>query len=392
MLEYDPLSPGLIENPYDFYAELRETQPVFWHDRIESWVFTRYQECSRILRDTTAFASDWRRAGYDMPEMDHPSLQVLDPPEHGPVRHLFMNALHSQDLAGVEALVADESAAIFQKFNSDEPFDFVAEVARPVVLQAVCRFLGVDTPETDSFVALTDAVERGMDAGFLPEALPPAIAARREIDALVESWVLDESTPGMLGHALRERKDLGVPEGYIWSTGRVLFLAGFSTTVSAAANALLALLDQPPLFERLRRDRGLLDSCIDELIRYDSPIQGTSRACVEDLDLGGVRIARGQTVLALIGSANRDPAQFSDPDAVVPDRRPNPHLAFGRGPHACTGTLLARVVLHGLLASLLDLPGTVRQAGPAYRGARATLRYPEQLPITLNAWRDDTHE
>ncbi|MEU0003937.1 cytochrome P450 [Streptomyces sp. NPDC006314] len=392
MLEYDPLSPELIEDPYAFYTELRETQPVFWHDRIESWVFTRYRECSRILRDSAAFASDWRRAGYDMPEMDHPSLQVLDPPEHGPVRHLFMNALHHQDLDGVEAMVADESAAILRKFSPDVPFDFVGEVARPVVLLAIGRFLGVDTPDTDSFVALTDAVERGMDAGFVPEALPPAIAARREIDALVESWVVDESTPGMLGHALRERKNLGVPEGVVWSTGRVLFLAGFSTTVSAAANALLALLDQPQLIERLRRDRGLLDSCIDELIRYDSPIQGTSRACVEDLDLGGVRIARGQAVLALIGSANRDPAQFATPDALVPDRRPNQHLAFGRGPHACTGTLLAKVVLRGLLTSLLDLPGTVRRAGTVCREARATLRYPERFPITLTAWRNDTHE
>ncbi|WP_274561300.1 cytochrome P450 [Streptomyces spiramyceticus] len=390
MLEYDPLSPALIENPYPFYARLRERQPVFWHEKLESWVFTRYKECAEILRDSETFASDWRRAGYEMPEMDHPSLQVLDPPDHAPVRHLFMSALHHQDLDGIGALVAAESAALFEKLASAASFDFVEEVARPVTLHAVCRVLGVNAPETDSFVKLADAVERGMDAGLVPEALQPAIAARREIDNLMESWLVDSSGSGVLGHALRERKGLDVPEGVVWSTARVLFLAGFSTTVSASVNAVLALLGQPELFERIRSDRRLLDTCIDELIRYDSPIQGTSRACVEDVTLAGERITRGQSVMVLIGSANRDPDQFAAPDELVPDRRPNQHLAFGRGPHACTGSMLAKVVLRALLTSLLELPGTPRPAGPVHRRPRATLRYPERLPLTFHSPRTET--
>ncbi|MFE7776533.1 cytochrome P450 [Streptomyces sp. NPDC057445] len=385
MLEYDPLSPELIEDPYPFYAKLRDEQSVFWHEKLDSWVFTRYKECSEILRDSERFASDWRRAGYEMPEMDHPSLQVLDPPDHAPVRHLFMNSLHHQDLDRIGELVASESADLFRQRAEAPSFDLVADVARPVTLRAVTRVLGVDTPETDSFVKLADAVERGMDAGLVPEARQPAIEARRAIDNLMESWVVDASGPGMLGHALRGRKELDIPEGTIWSTARVLFLAGFSTTVSAAANAVLALLRQPELFARLRADRLLLDTAVDELIRYDSPIQGTSRACVEDITFGGVRIARGQSVMVLIGSANRDPERFSTPDALVLDRKPNQHLAFGRGPHACTGTLLAKVVLRGLLSSLLDLSAAPRAAGPAHRELRATLRYPERLPITLRA-------
>jgi cytochrome P450 len=383
MLEYDPLSPEAIADPYPIYARLRSWSPVLWHPRLESWVLTRFADCSAVLRDPERFASDWRRAGHAAaPGAVHPSLQGLDPPEHTPVRDLFAGALRQQDLAGLGELVGALSSAIFARLATAPSFDFLAEVARPVALLVVSRLLGVAPPDLDAFVALSDAVERGMDAALDPAALAPAMAARRQLDALMRTWSMDEARPGLLARVLRDRDAAGVAEDAVWSSARVMFLAGFSTTVSAAANLVLALLEHPDALERLR-DPGVREPGIDELMRYDGPIQGTSRVCVEAATIDGVRLERGQAVLLLFGAANRDPAQFADPDQLVLDRQPNRHLAFGRGPHACTGTQLAKITLRALLGSLLELPVRPRLAGPVERQRRATVRYPSRMPMTF---------
>lgn len=383
-MHYDPLSSDVIANPYPTYAALRQTSPIFWHGPLESWVLTRYRDCAAVLRDSALFASDWRRAGFDATETANPSLQGLDPPEHNPVRRLFINAVHAQGLSDFGVRATDELGATFARLADAPSFDFNEEVARPITLRAVSRMLGVDPPDLASFSTLVDTVERGMDATLVPEALAPAQAARKELNALLETLFADVSRPGLLGQVVREGKALGLQEETVWSSARVLFLAGFSTTVSAAGNALLALLDRPETLARLRNEPSIRETAVDELLRFDSPIQGTSRACVQPVVIDGVEIARGQTVLLLFGAANRDPEQFADPDALILDRKPNRHLAFGAGPHACTGALLAKIILRALLDSLLELPNTPRLAGPVTRKVRATVRYPDCLPLTLH--------
>ncbi|XYH94883.1 cytochrome P450 [Sorangium sp. So ce1128] len=384
-IDYDPLSPEAIADPYPIYARLREACPVLWHERLDSWVLTRYKDCIDVLRDPARFASDARRAGQEMPPgAEHPSLQGLDPPEHTPIRDLFAGALREQAISGLGELVAAEATAAFARLADAPSFDFTADVARPIALTAMSRLLGVKPPAIGSVVALSDAVERAMDAALVPEAIGPALAARGQMNDLMRSWVGDGLRPGLLAQVLDERHNAGVPEGAVWSTARVMFLAGFSTTVSAAANMVVAMFQHPDALERLR-DLRLIETGVDELMRYDGPIQGTSRVCVETTTIHETRIERGQVVLLLFGAANRDPEQFATPDHLVLDRWPNRHLAFGRGPHACTGTQLARIVLQALLGCILRLPAPPRLAGPVHRQTRATVRYPERLPLTLQA-------
>jgi cytochrome P450 len=384
MMEYDPLSAESLTDPYPIYAELRNSAPVFWHDRLESWVLTTYADCWSVLRDTKRFANDWRRAGFEIAGMENASLQALDPPEHTPIRHLFINALREQDLAGIGAMAAAEAREAFKLLSDRSHVDYTADVARPVALRAMSRMLGVETPVLDSFVSLADAIERGMDAGLVPEAAEPAAIARREFDKLVETWASHNGQAGLLRSVLRDRANVGVPVGMVWSTARVMFLAGFSTTVSAASSMVLALLSHPSALTQLREGAFSLDHAVEELLRYDSPIQGTSRVAVETVEIGGRTIERGHCVLPLIGAANRDPGQFADPDELRLGRTPNRHLSFGWGPHACTGALLARVLLRALLESLLELRNPAI-AGEVGRAARATVRYPDRLPIAFEA-------
>jgi cytochrome P450 len=383
MPQYDPLSPETLSDPYPVYAALRSRHPVFWHEQLESWVLTRYDDCWAVLRDPVVFASDWRRAGYEAPPDVNPSLQGLDPPEHTPIRQLFMNALRAQDLDGIAALAGAEATAAVKLLSGTGAFDYTAEVARPVALRAMSRMLGVVEPEIASFVALADAIERGMDAGLVPEAAAPAAAARRAFDELMATWIPDRERPGLLRAVRQRREAAGVSEAAVWSTSRVLFLAGFSTTVSAAATMVLTLLRQPTALERLRADPRLVDSAVEELMRYDGPIQGTSRVATQDVRIGGVLVNRGQCVLALIGAANHDPAHFAEPGELLLDRRPNRHLSFGWGPHACTGSLMARSVLRAMISSFVELPRPVL-AGEVHRQPRATVRYPDSLPIAVD--------
>lgn len=383
MRDFDPLAPSMIADPYPVYARLRRESPIFWSERLQSWVLTRYADCNTVLTDTGRFASDWRRAGYDD---DIPasaiSMQELDPPEHTPLRRLFTVALRDQDLPAIEAMAVEDTERVFAKMADHEVFDFTAEIARPVALNAVCRLLGVAPPPVETFAAQSDALVRGMDAGLLPEVREPAMAARGEVNALIASWHTASRLPGLLDTVIEEGARAGIPPEAIWSSARVLFLAAFSTTVGAAANAALALLRHPEALEALG-DAALVESGVDELMRFDGPVQGTSRAVVEDTELGGRLIERGQVVLTLFAAANRDPEQFERPDDLVLDRSPNRHLALGWGPHACSGAILARSIIKALVLGLTRAPRRPLPAGEPLRVPRATLRYPDRLPMTF---------
>ncbi|MEH0821785.1 MULTISPECIES: cytochrome P450 [unclassified Micromonospora] len=381
MLDYDPLSPAMVADPYPWYAELRQGGRVQYSERLRSWLIPGYDDCRTVLSDTARFASDWRRVGEEAPDAVL-SMQELDPPEHGPLRRLFTTVFRRQDLSGIGEATYEVSRDIMRTVREWPRFDFTAEVARPVGLFAVCRLLGVPEPKVETFAAQVDALNRGMDAGLLPELREPAVAARAEINELLASWHREAGGEGLLADVLTGARETGVSEQAVWNTVRVMFLAGFSTTVGAVANAVLALVERPELVTRLRQPSAL-DTAVDEFMRFDGPVQGTSRAVVVNSELAGVRLSRGDTVLMLFAAANRDPAQFDRPDELVLARSPNRHLGMGWGAHACTGAILARLVMKAVLRSLIELPAVPMPAGAVVRTPRATLRYPDHLPLAV---------
>lgn len=383
MLTYDPLDPATLADPYPQLAELRETTPVFWHEGMRSWALARYADCVAVLRDHARFARDRRRTGAEVPE---PSLSVqsLDPPQQAPVRSLFMNALRAQDLDAIEGRARTLLAARFDQLSGRAEFDVMAEVAAPLSVAVISDLLGVDEPDHGSFAQVSDAIMRSMDGGLDPSVVEPGRIARQELSTLVESWFLTSGRPGLLSHVrehARHATDAGL-DRFIRNTARVMFQGGYSTMVAAIGNAVHSLLQHPHALQRMR-DQDLLRSGVDELIRYDGPVQGTSRIATETCQIGGVTVTAGETVTVLFAAANHDPAQFPDPGRLLLDRSPNRHLGYGWGTHACIGTVPAQMALRALVSSLLEHPAPLNAAAEPQRRRTATMRAFDVLPAAF---------
>jgi cytochrome P450 len=382
-LAYEPLGDATLENPYPIFAALRETTPVFWHDGMRSWCLTRYADCVAVLRDHERFARDRRRMGAAVPE---PSLSVqsLDPPEQATVRSLFMNALHAQDLGAIEDLARRRLASVFDKLADRAEFDVMMDVAAPLSVAVVSDLLGVAEPDIDSFAAVSDAIMRSMDAGLDPTTAEPGRIARQELSALVESWFRHSERPGVLAHVRRYAgmtSDSGL-ELYVRNTARVMFQGGYSTMTAAVGNVVHTLLRHPDVWERMR-DPMMLHTGVDELVRFDGPVQGTSRIAIAPATIGDVTVQAGETVVTLFAAANHDPAEFPSPDRLSLGRSPNRHLGFGWGTHSCIGTVPAQIALRALVSSLLEHPTPLRAAGPPRRRRTATMRVFDALPATF---------
>jgi cytochrome P450 len=381
---YDPLDPVTLEDPYPALACLRDTTPVFWHEGLQSWCLTRYADCVAVLRDHERFARDRRRMGTAVPEQGL-SVQSLDPPAQAGVRSLFMNGLRAQDLVAIEGRAQRRLTKVFGRLADQAEFDVMADIAAPLSVAVVSDLLGVDEPAIDSFASVSDAIMRSMDAGLDPATAEPGRKARQELNALVESWFRDSGRPGLLSH-VRQHSDSAsdTADLYVRNTARVMFQGGYSTMTAAIGNAVHTLFRQPDVLERMRDD-AVLRSGVDELVRYDGPVQGTSRVATAPAKIGEVMVRAGETVLTLFAAANRDPDQFPDPDRLLLDRSPNRHLGYGWGTHACIGTVPAQAALRALISSLLAHPAPLRAAGLANRRRTATMRVFDVLPATFRS-------
>ncbi|MGW6461237.1 cytochrome P450, partial [Streptomyces sp. NPDC055078] len=382
---YNPLDLEVLRDPYPVLAEQRMREPVFWHEGMGSWALTRYPDCVRILRDHETFARDPRRTGSTVPEPSL-SVQTLDPPQQSRVRSLFMTALRAQDLAGVEDRARLLVGERLDQMAGGGPFDVVAEIAVPLSVAVVADLLGVEPPPYGEFAAVSDAIMRSMDGGLDPALVEPGRIARQRLSDLVDSWFAASARPGLLARVRRATApdSDALTRLNVKNTARVMFQGGYSTMAASVGNAVHTLLTHPGTLDRMR-DRALLATGVDELVRFDGPVQGTTRTAVRSCRIGGVDIAPGQKVVSLFAAANRDPAAFVRANELVLDRIPNRHLGYGWGPHSCIGTTVAQTGLRALVAALNDYPARLTAAGDGVRRRTATMRAFEALPAALLA-------
>ncbi|BCY10845.1 cytochrome P450 [Actinoplanes sp. L3-i22] len=369
---FDPLSADVIADPHVAYRRLRDRDPVYWHAQLDSWVITGYEQCRQVLGDVAAFGSDFRRVGADVPPA-HLSVQSLDPPEHGPIRHLLVTALREQPPAAlnrdVAAIVADRLAALPR---DGAVVDLVPAFARPVARATIERFLGGELPDGPEFEKLSNAIVRSMDAGLAPDRAGPGAAARAELSAMIEKWLADPPENGFLGAVRRAKED--VSEAVVANSLRTVLHAGYESVSRLIGNALGRLAR-----DGLRADPGLAD----ELVRLDGPVQADARVCVRETRVGAHVVREGQILIVMLAAANRDPAVFPDPDRVDGGRARGVHLGFGRGAHACLGAALGLRQLQEVLRALRDGGITLVPAGPPRLDRTATLRGFSSLPVRL---------
>ena len=370
-------------NPYPMYREVQQRDPVHRLRLVNAWALTRYDDADLVLRDHRRFGNEGRDYGY----LDYVTLLDLDPPDHTRLRSLVSKAFTRRTVSDLEHRIQRIVDELLDAVADRQRFDLIEALAYPLPMIVIAEMLGVPARDMDRFedwsqdIALVvEPVLRGRDIR----------RARRASDELFEYFegIIEQrrrDPQGDLISALLAAEEAGdqLTRDEMLGTLVLLLVAGNETTRNLIGNGTLALLNHPDQRQRLTEDPSLLDSAIDELLRYDSPVQLDSRIAREDVVLGGKRIRAGQQVIAVLGAANRDPAAFAKPDALDIGRSEKNHLAFGRGIHYCLGSPLAILEARIAFTSLLERYSAMRLvAEPRFRN-QIVLRGLEELWVEV---------
>lgn len=400
MVQFNPLLPEFLADPYPFYHQLREHDPVHWNQVLGfgMWVLTRYPDVLFVLRDPRLSAQ--RRSA----EVVQQALQLFpeaadasplarantmlscDPPDHTRMRTLVNKAFTPRAVEAMRPRVQAIVDSLLDAAQERGGMDIIADLAYPLPVIVIAEMLGVPPEDRDRFKRWSDDVVATIEPVLSPEAQRRAQQASLELTeyfrGIVEQRRQDPRDDLLSALIAAEEQGDRLTEDELYATCILLLVAGNETTTNLIGNGMLALLRHPDQLQRLREDPSLLESAVEEMLRFESPVQLTARVALEDLEVGGRQVQRGQLLLALLGAANRDPAQFPDPDRFEIARRDNRHLAFGHGIHYCLGAPLARLEAQVAFRSLLARFPRLEPAfdAPQWRPA-VTLRGLASLPV-----------
>ena len=386
---FNPFDPAVMADPYPYYRRMREHDPVHWNDTVRAWFLTRHADVAGLLRDDR-FSADRTRSERFRPPPPHRrrpgrSMLVLDPPDHTRLRNLVSKAFTARTVERLRPRVEAITAEILDRLQDADGFDLVTSFAYPLPVIVIAEMLGVPATDRAAFQEWSAVLVRGLDPMVSEEEQEVVFDAR---DALLEylRGILAERRRSpqddMLTRliAAEENGDI-LSEGELLAMCNLLLVAGHETTVNLIGNGALALLENPDQLDRLRRDPDLIKTGVDELLRYTSPAQWTSRVAAAEIEIGGRTIQPAQTVIGILGAANRDPDVFPNPDGLDLGRHPNPHVAFGRGIHFCLGAPLAHLEAEVAMPMLLDRFPRLRIAGEPELRPTWVLRGLRRLPV-----------
>jgi cytochrome P450 len=397
----NPLDPRFRSDPYPMYRRLRERDPVHRSRLTGGIVLTRYADCEAVLKDARFSVDDRKRPDYQKnieqalkngimtrDEIDdRGSMLRLDPPDHTRLRSLVSKAFTPRT---VETLRPRIEQIVEQQLDSIESaggMDVIRDLAYPLPVTVIAEMLGIPIEDRERFKHWSDEAVRSLGFGSIEDARRSA-QANRELRAYLEPIVEQcrreprEDLISALVAAEEQGDKLSTDE--VFSTIILLLVAGNETTTNLIGNGLLALLRNPSQLNILRGDPSLIENAVEELLRYDSPVQFTSRMPLNDVDLGGRTLSAGREVLLVLGAANRDPAQYDDPERLDVTRQDVHHLSFSHGIHFCLGAPLAR--LEGriaLLALVQRFPSLRLATSEPRRGDNILLRGLAELPVAF---------
>ena len=373
---YDPWSPEFVADPYPAFEALRRETPVFYYEPSNQWVITRHADVDALLRDRRLGRSYLHVATHEEfgrtaePDFLRPFWDLIragmldvEPPVHTRLRRLVSKAFTVRMVEGLRPTIRRLAEELVGDLVARGEGDLIADVAEPLPVTVIAEMLGVpvaDRPLLRPWSA---------DICGMFELNPSAEAQRTAVRAAVE---FSDYLRGLArARAAEPREDLisalvqvvdagdRLTEDELIGTCVLLLNAGHEATVNATGNAWWSLFRNPGELARLRADHTLIESAVEELLRYETPAPMFERWVLADLEVGGVTMPRGSEVALQFASANRDPAVFPDPDVLDLTRDPNPHLTFGLGVHFCLGAPLARVELAESFRALLRLAPTL---------------------------------
>jgi cytochrome P450 len=393
-LQFNPMDPAFVADPYPMYRRLRSEDPVH-QSPMGFWVLTRYDDVVAALRDPRlakeAIASFVAaRFGQPVPAMGF-SMLDRDPPDHTRLRGLVSKAFTPRVVEGLRPRIQQIVDGLLDGVAAKGAMDLIEEFAYPIPVNVICEMLGVPVEDHERFKGWSLDVARGLDLIWLgpdSEVGRRSIAARQGLAEYFRGLIAERRAAPradlLSGLIAAEEAGDTLSEVELLATCILLLIAGHETTVNLIGNGTLALLRNPDQLRRLREDPGLIGTAVEELLRYDGPVQRTARIPSEDVVIGGRTIPKGEMVMPFIGAADRDPAQFPDPDRLDIGRSDNRHIAFGWGIHFCLGAPLARIegqiAINTLLRRLPRL--ALATDHPEFRQS-LTLRGLKALPVTF---------
>jgi hypothetical protein len=357
-VSWSPIDRRLYENPYPLYRRLREKDPVHRSRLDDLWILTRYDEINAVLRDPRFSADDRTVKGYaanrrkmidaglidDREEV--PSMLRMDPPDHTRLRSLVSKAFTPRAVESLRPRVEGLVREMLDEAEARGEMDIVTDLGVPLPIIVIAEMLGIPAEDRGHFKRWSDGVARGLNANTMEQVRVAGVASKELEEYLRPIAEERRANPreDLLSSLLAAEESgdkLSMDE--VFSTVILLLVAGNETTTNLIGNGMLALLEHPSELRRLADQPELIESAIEELLRWDSPVQATSRNAKEDMEFAGRKINKGAQLILHLGAANRDPAHFPDPNRLDLGRQENRHLSFSHGVHYCLGAPLARL-------------------------------------------------
>jgi pimeloyl-[acyl-carrier protein] synthase len=394
--------PGFVNNPYPLYSWLRERQPVRKDPLAPVWVLTRYDDVVAMLRDPR-FKKDpfeaerlprlvRKQLGVAAEEsrvdQEAISMLFLDPPAHTRVRGVFSRAFTPASLAELKPRIELITRKRLDRVETSGRMDIIADLAYPLPVIVIAELLGFPPEDFEKIKKWSDDFAASLALNATTEAHQIAAKSRVEIREYFDAVVFGLHTrprDTLLQRLLASERDpAGLNREEIFSNCVLLLSAGHETTTNLIGNGVLALMRNREQWDSLVRDPSLLEAAVEELLRFDCPVQWTSRVAGEAIEMGGQTIPAGDIILGCVGAANRDPEKFPDPDRFDVRRVNNKHLSFGTGIHYCLGAALARMEFQIALGGLINRFPNMRLATKKLKWLKGlTFRGVKQLPVIL---------
>jgi cytochrome P450 len=384
-MQFDPLSPEFKRDPYPVYAVLREETPIFYHDTMRFWFVSRHEDVSALLRDRRFGRSiehimSREEAGLPPRNPAYASFHKLgahsmfdkEPPDHTRLRSLVHKVFTPRRVELLRGKIEAISNDLIDRALPKGRMDLLEDFAVPIPVTVIAELLGISESDRHHLRPWSNDIVALYELNHTPEQAARAIAAAEEFSDYLRNLArLRKREPqDDLITALATVEEAGdvLTEDELISTCVLLLNAGHEATVNVVGNGMLALFKNPQQFHLLRDQPEHLATAIEELMRYDTPLQLFRRWVLEDVIYKGVAFKRGQEIALLFGAANRDPLVFAQPDQLDITRKENPHISFSLGIHYCLGAPLARLELQTALSTLLRrLPNLRLEVEPEYR-------------------------
>ncbi|WP_316043272.1 cytochrome P450 [Actinomadura sp. CNU-125] len=400
--DIDLVEPGSYEHggiPHEQLAWLREHDPVHLHRGDPErgappfWAVTRHADVVHVSRHPEVFSSYERLALFEEPEEEHLALQRLmmlnqDPPDHSRKRSIVNRGFTPRAIGALEGHIRDICRELVaETLERGDEAEFVRDLAAPLPLYVICELLGAPPEDREKIFHWSNTLIGADDPDFQrsPEEGQRAATELYAYAAELAAERRQNPRDDIVTKLLQPDADGEVLDGDEFELFVMLLsVAGNETTRNAASGGMLALLEHPAQWDRLRADRSLVRTAADEIVRWVTPVNLFKRTAVRDTELGGRTIAAGDKVVVFYASANRDGSVFADPYAFDVGRDPNPHIGFGGGgPHFCLGSHLARLELSVLFETLLDAMPNIELSGNVRRLRSSFINGIKEMPVRV---------